>query len=294
MILNLHYQDFKLIFTVFLFWISIQFGQVVEDSIAYFMVLSLGIVHGANDLFILKKKVKVNANFFQLIVTYLSLILACSICFFVNSFVSLLLFVLLSAYHFGEQHFENKLNTPAWSRFSIFITYGLLIFFMLFYANLSEVNQIVNDLTHQSFTKEFILYGMAINMTLLSVFFVIVYYRNFELRIRLIKEIFYLALLLIVFKTTTLVFGFAIYFILWHSIPSIGDQIQYLSGSLNKKNMFSYFKKAGFIWILSIILLLQLYFFMEKGSFSSAIFLVLFAVTAPHTWVMHQMKKTNG
>ena len=29
MILNLHYQDFKLIFTVFLFWISIQFGQVV-------------------------------------------------------------------------------------------------------------------------------------------------------------------------------------------------------------------------------------------------------------------------
>ena len=229
-----------------------------------------------------------------MIVTYLLLILACIICFFVNSFVSLLLFVLLSAYHFGEQHFENKLNTPAWSRFSIFITYGLLIFFMLFYANLSEVNQIVNDLTHQSFTKEFILYGMAINMTLLSVFFIIVYYRNFELQIRLIKEIFYLALLLIVFKTTTLVFGFAIYFILWHSIPSIGDQIQYLSGSLNKKNMFSYFKKAGFIWILSIILLLQLYFFMEEGSFSSAIFLVLFAVTAPHTWVMHQMKKTNG
>ena len=92
------------------------------------------------------------------------LILACIICFFVNSFVSLLLFVLLSAYHFGEQHFENKLNTPAWSRFSIFITYGLLIFFMLFYANLSEVNQIVNDLTQQSFAKEFILYGMAINM----------------------------------------------------------------------------------------------------------------------------------
>lgn len=294
MILSLHYQDFKIIFTVFLFWISIQFGQIVEDSIAYFMVLSLGIVHGANDLFILKKKVKVNANFFQLIVIYLLLILACIICFFINSFVSLLLFVLLSAYHFGEQHFENKFNTPVWFRFSIFITYGLLIFFMLFYTNLSEVNQIVNDLTHQSFKKEFILYGMAINMTLLSVLFIIAYYRNFELRIRLIKEIFYLALLLIVFKTTTLVFGFAIYFILWHSIPSIGDQIQYLSGSLNKKNMFSYFKKAGYIWILSIILLLQLYFFMEKGSFSSAIFLVLFAVTAPHTWVMYQMKKTNG
>ena len=56
MILSLHYQDFKIIFTVFLFWISIQFGQIVEDLIAYFMVLSLGIVHGANDLFILKKK----------------------------------------------------------------------------------------------------------------------------------------------------------------------------------------------------------------------------------------------
>jgi len=57
--LNIKYQDFMIFFTFLLFWVSIQFGQIIEDSIAYVIVLSIGIIHGSNDFTILKKKKKI-------------------------------------------------------------------------------------------------------------------------------------------------------------------------------------------------------------------------------------------
>ena len=55
-----NYQNFKIYFTFLMIWISIQFGNVVEDFIGYLLVISIGILHGANDLLILSVKEKVN------------------------------------------------------------------------------------------------------------------------------------------------------------------------------------------------------------------------------------------
>ena len=50
---NYNYENIALYLTFFLLWISIQFGEVVEDFLAYAMVITLGILHGANDILIL-------------------------------------------------------------------------------------------------------------------------------------------------------------------------------------------------------------------------------------------------
>ena len=65
-LLKVHYQDFMIFFTFLLFWISIQFGQIIEDSIAYVIVLSIGIIHGSNDFTILKKQQKNTTSFFKI------------------------------------------------------------------------------------------------------------------------------------------------------------------------------------------------------------------------------------
>jgi Brp/Blh family beta-carotene 15,15'-monooxygenase len=106
-----------------------------------------------------------------------------------------------------------------------------------------------------------------------------------------LKETLYLVLLFLVFNTSSLILGFAIYFILWHSIPSIIHQIEFISGSLNKENTFSYIKKALIYWVISIVGLLLLYQLLpEIKILATVVFVILFAVTAPHTWVMHKMK----
>jgi hypothetical protein len=44
-------------------------------------------------------------------------------------------------------------------------------------------------------------------------------------------------------------------------------------------------------WVISIVGLLTLYKIVpEIELFAAVVFVILFAVTAPHTWVMHKMK----
>jgi Brp/Blh family beta-carotene 15,15'-monooxygenase len=280
-------------FTVFLFWISIQFGELVEDSIAYMMVLSIGIVHGSNDLIILKKQHANRKHFLKSIVGYVFLIVICVLSFYLNAFLSLLLFILLSAYHFGEQHFEDKLVGRNEFKFGVYLSYGLLIFSLIFWENLSDVDQIVYNLSRQTFSKQAVLICLVTSGSIFMFLMGYLLLKKKHVKLNLIKEIFYLILLYLVFKTTSLILGFAIYFVFWHSIPSIIDQTKYLSGSINKSNVIRYFRTAGLIWTISIFGLVAMYFVIEESLFSSSIFLLLFAVTAPHAWVMYRMKSVS-
>ena len=60
-----NYQNFMMFFTFFMFWFSIQFGDIVEDSVAFVLIVSLGILHGANDLLILAKGKNSKMFFFK-------------------------------------------------------------------------------------------------------------------------------------------------------------------------------------------------------------------------------------
>jgi hypothetical protein len=43
-------DGFVLVTTFFFLWFAISFGDSVEDIVAYFLILTFGILHGANDL----------------------------------------------------------------------------------------------------------------------------------------------------------------------------------------------------------------------------------------------------
>lgn len=291
--MSVDYQDFKIIFTVFLFWFSIQFGSIVEDSIAYILVLSLGIMHGANDLLILKRKEKNNLSFLKSIIGYFVLIVTCVLTYFVNPFISLLIFIVLSAYHFGEQHLERKINGPNWLRISFYLLYGLLIFLLIFQENLPDVNLIVHQLSNHYFTMS-VLQGILVTVAVLLVTLALfAQAKKYITELNIYKELFSLVLLFFLFKSASLIFGFAIYFIFWHSIPSILDQTKYISGEVSTKGFMNYLKTASPIWVVSILALVVLYFYVDRMFFSSSIFMILFAVTAPHAWVMYRMKKLN-
>jgi Brp/Blh family beta-carotene 15,15'-monooxygenase len=277
--------------TFFLLWVSVQFGEVVEDYLAYILVISIGIIHGANDLLILSTKEQNNKRLKKNLIIYIGIIFLCILTYLYSSFVAILLFVLLSAYHFGEEHFEQKINVNPIFNLVYFSVYGLLIFSLLFYQSLMDVDAIMIELTGKSFTKlqiELSLLSSSILLFLGSLYLIII--QKYDLNL-FVREFFYLVLLFLVFKTSSLVLGFAIYFIFWHSIPSIIHQIEFISGNLNRKNIFSYIKKAMIYWAISIFSLIILYKLVPQLElFATVVFVILFAVTAPHTWVMYKMK----
>ena len=286
-----NYENFMLFFTFFLFWVSIQFGEVVEDFIAYIMVISVGILHGANDLLILSTKEQKDKKLIKNLFIYIGIILLCVVIYLFSSFVAIVLFVVLSAYHFGEEHLSHKINVNFVFNAVYFLSYGLFIFALLFYQSMSDVDVIMTELTGRTFSKiqiEITLIVSAIFLSAGSVYLIIMK-RNES--VLFLREFLYLVLLFLVFNTSSLILGFAIYFILWHSIPSIIHQIEFISGSLNKRNVIAYVKKALIYWVISIVGLLVLYQLLpEIKLLATVVFVILFAVTAPHTWVMHRMK----
>ena len=286
------YQDFMLFFTFLMLWISIQFGQIIEDSIAYVIVLSLGIIHGANDLSILKKKEYKTPYYIRDIAIYLLLILCCVVSYLLVPFISIILFIILSSYHFGEQHLSKKLTGISSYKIIVYIFYGLLIFCMIFIQNMKDVDRILINLTNLTIPKSWIQGTLIAAGSFLTLSFTYHFFIKKERNIEVVREVFYLLLLFLVFKTSSLILGFAIYFVLWHSVPSILDQVKYLSGVSSKKTILSYFKKALIYWLLSITTLALIYYFVDAHSFNSIIFLTLFSVTAPHVWVMYRMNIT--
>lgn len=290
-----NYQNFKIFFTFLLFWVSIQFGEVVEDSIAYFLVITIGVLHGANDLIILSKSNRSKKNvLFKYLVIYLSIIFACILTYFISAFVSILFFILISAYHFGEEYFSDELETKKYFNQVYFLVYGLVIFSMLFFNSKADVDEIMFDLVGKSFRDVEIKFSLTASSILLVVLSVYNYFKNrMQLR-NLIKEVFFLFFLFLVFKTTSLILGFAVYFILWHSLPSIIHQILFISTDFSKKSIILYLKKAFLYWLISAISIFLLYVFLpDIKLFASILFVILFAVTAPHMWVMHKMKTSE-
>jgi len=100
----------------------------------------------------------------------------------------------------------------------------------------------------------------------------------------LFEELFYLLMFYVVFYNTELSLSFAVYFVIWHAIPSIKDQILIEGQTLGYKSALRYFKQSYRYWLVSVFGI----FLMAKGYdyLGTALFPILFAalvaITFPH------------
>ena len=84
-----------------------------------------------------------------------------------------------------------------------------------------------------------------------------------------------------------------IYFVFWHSIPSILEQSRYIYGKSDFKSIISYLKNAFVYWLISLIGLFIIYFFMKdfQNLLISIFFSFLAAITFPHAVIIFRIKR---
>ena len=90
-----------------------------------------------------------------------------------------------------------------------------------------------------------------------------------------------------------LLWAFAIYFIVWHSIPSLIDQTKALYGESSKMNFINYIKSSIIYWLISIVGVIILYVLTIyfQINFITIFFAFLAAITVPHVIVMYLLNK---
>ena len=262
-----------------------------------FLILSLGISHGALDHIKGKKLIKM-LNYKSTTIFYISYIfvgVSIIIVWLFFSKILLLIFLIVASYHFGKEDSEfinnkSKLDLIYFFKGSLVITAPLLF-------HKTETLNIFNNLNFD------ISQSLLISNEFLYVFIAVSLFAN--IIISLNKQIDIKSLLLMDFISILIlnyflnpILAFTIYFCFLHSIRHSFK----LSNELNKKNFIKGFKefliKAMPLTILTGILLLISLFFLNNYYFldnaiSKVTFIGLASLTFPHILLEYLLEKNE-
>ena len=288
-------NKFAILISFFSLWITMYFSFRHQQLIGFVVIFLFGILHGANDLALFQKinENKSSPSPNKLLLYYVGIVLFGAVLFYYLPIFALLLFILFSSYHFGEQHW-NKLEIAKKNKWLILFQtiYGMFIFFLLFSFHDEEVKKIIFQISNVSIAMlNFTLLTLIVGLILILLGFKMnIIFIQFKSEV--VLNLFYLLVFAIIFKQADLIWAFAIYFVVWHSFPSIKEQIYFLYGDFSLKNFSRYFKSAFIYWIISLFGISILFIiFNEHEIFNALFFSFLAAVTFPHTLVIIKMKK---
>jgi Brp/Blh family beta-carotene 15,15'-monooxygenase len=285
--------NFSIVTSFLGLWITTHVPESFELMLGFILIFSFGMIHGSNDLLIVNKILKNIKQYskFTVLTAYLFIVCIAILIFYWAPTLAMILFIIFSAYHFGEQHWDHrfsKSNTLLKSTF--YFSYGMLILFLLFTFNDAGVKLIVSEITGYEITNLYSNIVLAILGSFIGTVLVVELLTNRLAKEVILKELFTLAVLAIIFSSSSLIWGFSIYFILWHSIPSLIEQITFIYGDVKTDSTLKYCKAALPYWIISLIGMVILYLiFSSEKQFYSLFFAFIAAVTFPHAFVMLKM-----
>ena len=266
--------------------------EIYQNILGFILILSVGLIHGANDLLIIKNFLIKESNNSQIsyFFYYLSIVFLGLIFFYILPSVALLTFVIVSIYHFGEQHWEVTLANTSISRFKkIFLMtfHGLIFFIIIFMNNIISVNEVLNSFNIPPLYYSYLIITLSSSLIIYVLFLI---YLN-ELREYFINEIIFLILFFLLTINSTLIYGFAIYFIFFHSLLSIKDQVKFIYGNDKSESIKKYITSSlpYFILALTSLLIFYLVVDLQEINLLPIIFTFLAAITFPHVIVIEKM-----
>ena len=267
----------------------IFFGLESSYSILLFLIvmLSIGIPHGSVDHIIAFINPKARKFDSKLIfyTTYLSLIIFNIIIWVLSPFLGLLVFLIISCYHFGETQVIGY--NPTDNKILNFVI-GANILLSLFLNNIVELQEILYiipqfaTLDLSAFDSVFFLL-ISVGILMLSIV-------NFDIKrkVPLYAEI---TILYMVFFHTDLLTSFALYFGFCHSLPMLMLEFK----EFKTENFIKFYLKTLPFTILSIFFGFLLYQFnndlLTSDNLILFVFIIISSLTLPHVFIMKDFVK---
>ena len=289
-----NYSNIAIVASFFGLWMDSFFTDKLQIISGFLLIFTFGILHGANDLLLIENidTTKQSNSRLKTLGYYIAVVLTGILLFYTIPYVALLLFIIVSAYHFGEQQWQTFIQHkfPQWLVILFQFLYGFVILLLLFNFHSGEVQNIILNIANISIPSQSLFLLLQISGIIFIGLSAYLFWKSEKIRSKLLLEFFYLVLFAILFKSSSLIWGFAIYFVLWHSIPSIIDQIKFLNGSFSMKYFIAYCRAAGIYWFISILGITLIYY-LCKGEqlFNALFFSFLAAITFPHAAVITEM-----
>jgi len=294
---------FGIIFTILNFLIAIP----EETQIIFFCITIIltGIPHGSLDLYLAKENQTFHNRIFsqkKFYINYLLNMITFAIFWYLFPYFSVLIFLLISAFHFGEIDFVNKGKAQAKWYFTS--GYGLFIIMYIIGSHLENSLQILSyllpDFKMSAHYMQII--NSAINwLLILGLFSVLVIHitvilKKYDAKLFLTFVNQTICILLII-KFLPFYLAFAFYFGVWHSLLSFEAILQSLKLENDRYGWKKLILKALPFSSISLIGLSLMIFIGYNGQnvaqIVSLIFIGISILTLPHFQVFSKALNNN-
>jgi len=280
--------------------LSVQFGYFI------IMLLMTGIPHGGLDHVIAKTTANENNKKFSIktfLGRYILAIAAYSCCWLIFPSLSLLFFILISAWHFGETDIADDKHKIFLSVCRFF--WGTLVLMLILLMHQQETTEVLARISNNAdavmnfwtFCKTnsntLMIVSIGINAILLSSA-----YLTQQLSFS-ISRLINLLLILLISMYLPLLPSFALYFGGWHAIRSFELIFDYLNinGKYTDGSPIKMWVRSLPMSFLAGIFFLVLFFYWQQANITwdplPVIFIFLSVITLPHLDVMDQMIRKN-
>lgn len=274
---------------------SLFFNQEWHPAIPIIFILFVGIPHGALDHILLAKQPSFNPKIFN--ICYAGIIIMYSLLWVYCTTFSFFLFLIISAYHFGQSQFSDLSLSKAIKRI-LYISWGFSIISALVIYN---HNDILNGIAHLG-SVSLAIYKPFWTIALFSgsgIFFVMCCYLILTQAIsftRIIIEISILMLIHVSFLLLPAQIAFTVYFCTLHALRVSEEEFEFLKRKNEVKDLGQYLKLlAPFSIGSSAFILIVSYgvhtYFLTHTRFLFVFFILLSILTLPHSMVMEVFYK---
>lgn len=270
------------------------------------LICLVGIPHGATDhllFFALIKKSVVQQKQLRLrfYAAYLGVMAGYGFLWYLFPHISFLIFILVSFYHFGQENLAGiKWRSNSVKYYSFFMS-GVFVLATPLLADMEAAWPIIKTLLGNKIdmavnfeTCRILAYGTGgiYGIYLLALLAT----KNMELSHGL-QELMHWAILLTVFISTPLLVGFAVYFSLWHAIPSMVKQIDFMKKNKLNYGIIQHLVNVAPYTIASLAGIFIGLYFLKDSSMAAQTgigFMFLSIITLPHILLMDRFHELSG
>ena len=277
--------------------ISPQFQYVVF----FIGIVLLGVPHGAADLLVATQNARNETKSFSKILFFSNYLLRLFLFGAVLYFFPLpgyLIFILFAAYHFGETDLHQFKTRSLIGKLFV-VSYGLLILGVILLFHFEEVKPIFT-LFDPSGKYIFVLNYIEINKYIILLILGLLFFIStfFYFLINKLKQshperfLLHFTFILFILFYLPMILGFTFYFVVWHSVLSLKNIINYLQKDelVTVKIIVKQITIYSAVALSGIILFgLSRYMFGNINAMVSYVFIGLAVLTAPHMQIMHNM-----
>jgi len=291
-ILKASFKNVKL-YSLLAAFASLGVLQLVGESGKpfYFIihVFTLGIAHGSLDRWLFNlsnpsKSIK-KTTFYGSYIIVMTIVAGV---WWVSPAVALGIFILYSAWHFGEVEwthimFEKKFVQQVYSA-----AWGLLLFASMFLFNAGETLEVITRITPISMEIPKTTMSLNIAVTVVWLFYSsLPILLGWTLKENFSVQIFNVLVLTVLFFALDLATSFAVFFFYFHSIPSLTFELKAIDNSNVKPvSYYDVFKEMLVLSIAPIMAIIAITLFFDQSMFNTllpALVVMGSAISFPHT-----------